>query len=145
MNMTSTIADSATLAKVEAAGDQRPEEWISPIGQSITESIEEDERLDPEYKAERERNRPRRELARVLMLRRIELDLSQQELADRMGTSVAVISRLEKGEPELLAGDLETPRPGPGYAARLHLRAHRSRGSRVRRKSRCRPLIFIAL
>jgi ribosome-binding protein aMBF1 (putative translation factor) len=97
MNMASTIAESATLAKVAETEDQRPEEWISPIGQSITESIEEDERLDPEYKAERERNRPRRELARLLMLRRIELDLSQQELADRMGTSVAVISRLERG------------------------------------------------
>jgi transcriptional regulator with XRE-family HTH domain len=31
------------------------------------------------------------------MIRRIELDLSQQELADRMGTTVAVISRLERG------------------------------------------------
>jgi ribosome-binding protein aMBF1 (putative translation factor) len=73
------------------------EQWISPIGQSITESIEEHERLDPEYKAERERNRPRRELSRMLMIRRIELDLSQQELADGMGTTVAVISRLERG------------------------------------------------
>jgi ribosome-binding protein aMBF1 (putative translation factor) len=97
MNMTSTIAESANLAEMAAAEDQRPEEWISPIGQSITESIEEDERLDPEYKAERERNRPRRQLARVLMIRRIELDLTQQELADRMGTTVAVISRLERG------------------------------------------------
>jgi ribosome-binding protein aMBF1 (putative translation factor) len=97
MNMTSTIAGSANLAEMAETEDQRPEEWISPIGQSITESIEEEERLDPEYKAERERNRPRRELARMLMIRRVELDLSQQELADRMGTSVAVISRLERG------------------------------------------------
>lgn len=97
MNMTSTIAGSANLAQMAGVEDQRPEEWISPIGQSITESIEEDERLDPEYKAERERNRPRRELARMLMIRRIELDLSQQELADRMGTSVSVVSRLERG------------------------------------------------
>jgi ribosome-binding protein aMBF1 (putative translation factor) len=107
MNMTSTIADSATLAKMAAAEDQRPEEWISPNGQSITESIEEDERLDPEYKAERERNRPRRELARMLMIRRIELDLSQRELADRMGTSVAVISRLERGSQNFSTATLQ--------------------------------------
>jgi transcriptional regulator with XRE-family HTH domain len=72
-------------------------EWISPIGMSIEESIAEQERLHPELKKERERNRPRRELARMLMIRRIELDLSQQELAERMGTTVAVISRLELG------------------------------------------------
>jgi ribosome-binding protein aMBF1 (putative translation factor) len=72
-------------------------EWISPIGQSIEDLIAEEEERDPEYKRENERDRPQRELARVLMLRRIELDLSQQELADRMGTTVAVISRLERG------------------------------------------------
>lgn len=33
----------------------------------------------------------------MLMIRRTELDISQRELADRMGTSVAVISRLERG------------------------------------------------
>jgi ribosome-binding protein aMBF1 (putative translation factor) len=135
MNMTSTIADSATLAEMAAAEDQRPDEWISPIGQSITESIEEDERLDPEYKAERERNRPRRELARVLMLRRVELDLSQQQLADRMGTSVAVISRLERGRQNFSPSTLKrlaealdtrlvytfepTDRPAPEYVDSL--------------------------
>jgi ribosome-binding protein aMBF1 (putative translation factor) len=107
MNMTSTIAGSANLAEMAETEDQRPEEWISPIGQSITESIEEEERLDPEYRAERERNRPRRELARLLMLRRVELDLSQQELADRMGTSVAVISRLERGSQNFSTATLQ--------------------------------------
>jgi ribosome-binding protein aMBF1 (putative translation factor) len=82
---------------VAQAEDQNTEEWTSPIGQSIEDLIAEEEERDPEYKLENERDRPRRELARVLMLRRIELDLSQQELADRMGTSVAVISRLERG------------------------------------------------
>jgi ribosome-binding protein aMBF1 (putative translation factor) len=76
---------------------QDTEEWISPIGRSVDDLIAEEEERDPEYKLENERNRPRRELARVLMIRRIELDLSQQELADRMGTSVAVVSRLERG------------------------------------------------
>ena len=79
------------------APEQKTREWISPIGQSVEDFIAEMEERNPEYKRERELNRPRRELARVLMLRRMELDLSQQELADRMGTSIAVISRLERG------------------------------------------------
>jgi ribosome-binding protein aMBF1 (putative translation factor) len=73
------------------------EEWISPIGMSIDEHIAEQERLDPEYKKAQERSRPRRELSRLLTIRRVELDLTQEELAERMGTSVAVISRLERG------------------------------------------------
>jgi ribosome-binding protein aMBF1 (putative translation factor) len=97
MNTASTVARSANLAPMPQAEDRDAKDWISPIGQSIEDLIAEEEERDPEYKRENERDRPRRELARVLMLRRIELDLSQQELADRMGTSVAVISRLERG------------------------------------------------
>jgi ribosome-binding protein aMBF1 (putative translation factor) len=81
----------------DGRGAENTEEWISPIGQSFDDYIAEQERLDPEYKKERERKRPRRELSRMLSIRRIELDLSQQDLAERMGTTVAVISRLERG------------------------------------------------
>jgi ribosome-binding protein aMBF1 (putative translation factor) len=97
MTIASTIARSDTLDPMAQTEDQDTEEWISPIGRSVEEWIAELEEENPEFKRENERNRPRRELARVLMIRRIELDLSQQELADRMGTSVAVISRLERG------------------------------------------------
>jgi ribosome-binding protein aMBF1 (putative translation factor) len=97
MNTASTLAVSANLNPMAEAENRDTQEWISPIGMSIEESIAEQERLHPELKKERKRNRPRRELARMLMIRRIELDLSQQDLADRMGTSVAVISRLERG------------------------------------------------
>ncbi|HEX3359470.1 MAG TPA: helix-turn-helix transcriptional regulator [Solirubrobacterales bacterium] len=95
--MASTVAGSVNLAPMAQGEGQDTEEWISPIGRSVDDLIAEEEERDPEYKLENERNRPRRELARVLMIRRIELDLSQQELADRMGTSVAVVSRLERG------------------------------------------------
>jgi ribosome-binding protein aMBF1 (putative translation factor) len=97
MTVASTIARSATLNPMAQTKDQDTDGWISPIGQSVENWIAELEAENPEFKRENERNRPRRELARVLMLRRIELDLSQQELADRMATSVAVISRLEGG------------------------------------------------
>jgi ribosome-binding protein aMBF1 (putative translation factor) len=97
MTVTSTIARSDTLNPMAQSQDQDTAGWISPIGQSVEDWVAELEAENPEFKRENERNRPRRELARVLMIRRIELDLSQQELADRMGTSVAVISRLERG------------------------------------------------
>jgi ribosome-binding protein aMBF1 (putative translation factor) len=74
-----------------------PKEWISPIGQSITESIEEHEAIDPEFKAERARNKHLREFAKLVQIRRAELGLNQEALAKRMGTSHSVISRLESG------------------------------------------------
>jgi ribosome-binding protein aMBF1 (putative translation factor) len=73
------------------------QEWISPIGQSITEVIEEHEAIDPEFKAERARNRHLREFAKLVLIRRTELGLNQEALAKRMGTSHSVISRLESG------------------------------------------------
>jgi ribosome-binding protein aMBF1 (putative translation factor) len=73
------------------------QKWISPIGQSITESIEEHEAADPEYRRERARNRHLREFAKLVLIRRTELGLNQQALAERMGTSHSVISRLESG------------------------------------------------
>lgn len=107
MNMASTIAGSANLAPMAHAEDRDTKDWISPIGQSIEDLVAEEEERDPEYKRENERNRPRRELSRMLMIRRIELDLSQQELADRMGTTVAVISRLERGSQNFSTATLQ--------------------------------------
>lgn len=97
MTVTSTIARSDTLNPMAQTEDQDTDGWISPVGQSVEDWIAELEAENPEFKKDRERNRPRRELARVLVTRRTELDLTQQELAERMGTSVAVISRLERG------------------------------------------------
>jgi ribosome-binding protein aMBF1 (putative translation factor) len=95
--MNRTVTRSATLIPMGQEGKSGSEEWISPIGTSVEDWIAELEALNPEFKRENERNRPRRELARLVMIRRVELDISQEELAERMGTSVAVISRLERG------------------------------------------------
>jgi transcriptional regulator with XRE-family HTH domain len=65
--------------------------------QSIEDYIAEQERLDPEYEREAEEARPLSELARLVLIRRTELGISQQELAERMGTSLSAISRLERG------------------------------------------------
>ena len=78
-------------------GDPGTDGWISPIGQTIDEFIAEREAQDPEFKREREENRHLREFAKLVLIRRTELELSHQELAKRMGTSPSVISRLESG------------------------------------------------
>lgn len=95
--MNSAFTNSAKLADVPQETEPKAEEWISPIGQTITEFIEEEEERDPAYKRERERTRHLREFAKLVLIRRTELGLNQQALAERMGTSHSVISRLESG------------------------------------------------
>jgi ribosome-binding protein aMBF1 (putative translation factor) len=93
--MTSAFSNSAKLIPMP---DAEPEQKrFSPIGSTITESIEESERLNPEYAAERARNKHLREFAKLVLIRRTELGLNQEALAKRMGTSHSVISRLESG------------------------------------------------
>jgi len=95
--MNSLLSNSAKLISMPQKGDTDTGEWISPIGQSIDDYIAEQERLDPEYKREAERIRPIWELTKLVLIRRTELGITQQELAERMGTSHSVISRIESG------------------------------------------------
>jgi predicted transcriptional regulator len=55
----------------------------------------------------------RRELASTLAARRVELGLSQTEVAARMGTSQSAVARLEAGELDVRLSTLER------YAAAL--------------------------
>jgi transcriptional regulator with XRE-family HTH domain len=50
---------------------------------------------DPEFRAEYEALEPVYQLARILVQKRIERELSQTEMARLMGTKQAVVSRLE--------------------------------------------------
>ena len=77
--------------------DANTQGWISPIGRTIDDFNAEQERLHPEYKREAERTRPLFDFARLVIIRRTELGITQRELARRMGTSHSVISRLERG------------------------------------------------
>jgi ribosome-binding protein aMBF1 (putative translation factor) len=49
------------------------------------------------YRTEQERLAPYEELARLVIKHRAALGLSQEELADRMGTSYSAVSRIESG------------------------------------------------
>jgi len=72
-------------------------EWIGPIGSSVEEDHQAD-LADPEYRAEYERLEPFERLSRIVVFRRAELGLTQAGLADRMGTTASVISRIESGQ-----------------------------------------------
>jgi ribosome-binding protein aMBF1 (putative translation factor) len=71
--------------------------WESPVGAAVADDIAEWDTTDPAFKAERERMRPYAELAKLVIRLRALEGLSQEELARRMGTTKAAISRLESG------------------------------------------------
>ncbi|HMI81995.1 MAG TPA: helix-turn-helix transcriptional regulator [Solirubrobacterales bacterium] len=50
------------------------------------------------YKAALEAQQPYEQFARLVIQKRMQLGLTQEELATRMGTSHSVISRLESGQ-----------------------------------------------
>jgi ribosome-binding protein aMBF1 (putative translation factor) len=68
----------------------------SPIGTSVTEDIHASLE-DAEIRAEHERLVPFEALARLVIMRRATLGLSQQQLAKRMHTTASAISRIESG------------------------------------------------
>lgn len=69
----------------------------SPIGQSHRDGMRRRART-PEYVAELERLLPLERIARMVIQRRSERGWTQKELAERMGTSHSVISRIESGQ-----------------------------------------------
>ncbi|MBA3380806.1 MAG: helix-turn-helix transcriptional regulator [Actinobacteria bacterium] len=74
---------------------ERSLESVSPVGTSVAEDIEQ-----PRGKraSERERLGGFEQLARIVIMRRAELGVSQEELARRMSTTASVISRIESGQ-----------------------------------------------
>lgn len=71
---------------------------LSPIGTSASEAQRRRARRSPDYRAAQERLAPYEAIARFVIQRRAELDLTQEQLAERMGTSHSAISRIESGQ-----------------------------------------------
>lgn len=69
-----------------------------PIGSSVEEHIGQRRARSSTYRETQDRLRPFEEIARVVIMRRAQLGLTQQELAVRMGTTKSVISRIESGQ-----------------------------------------------
>jgi ribosome-binding protein aMBF1 (putative translation factor) len=81
------------LAKKAAQGDQT----LSPIGSAHRAGSSRRARSSAAYREELRRLTPYEGLARIVIARRQTLELTQQELAERVGTSHSVISRIESG------------------------------------------------
>lgn len=59
--------------------------------------LEKRARKNPAYKAAFEEQQPYEQFARLVIRKRMQLGLTQQQLAKRMGTSHSVVSHLESG------------------------------------------------
>ena len=70
----------------------------SPVGTTVEADIQRKRRESPRFREEHDRLRPSEQIARLVIMRRAELGLSQQEVAGRMGTTVSVVSRIERGQ-----------------------------------------------
>lgn len=71
---------------------------VSPVGTSVEGHNASQRARSAKYRETQDRLRPFEEIARVVIMRRAHLGLTQQELADRMGTTKSVISRIESGQ-----------------------------------------------
>jgi ribosome-binding protein aMBF1 (putative translation factor) len=69
----------------------------SPIGTAVVDARRRRSRRAA-YAAEQARLAPFEEIARIVIQHRMELGLTQQQLAERMGTSHSAISRIESGQ-----------------------------------------------
>jgi ribosome-binding protein aMBF1 (putative translation factor) len=70
----------------------------SPIGTDATTVRRRRAERSAEYGAEEARLAPFEQVARMVIGRRIELGITQEQLAERMGTSSSTISRIESGQ-----------------------------------------------
>jgi len=71
---------------------------VSPVGSTVAEAADRRARRSPGYREARERLAPYEQLARIVIRRRTDLGLTQEQLAGRMGTSHSAISRIESGQ-----------------------------------------------
>ena len=80
---------------------------VNPIGTPAADASRRRRRRDPGYRAAQERLAPYEGIARFVIMRRAELGLTQEQLAERMGTSHSAISRIESGQHRTSVATLE--------------------------------------
>lgn len=69
----------------------------SPVGSTAEEASRRRAERSPAYRQQQEERAAFREIARLLVAYRMDAGLSQQDLADRVGTNHSQISRIESG------------------------------------------------
>jgi ribosome-binding protein aMBF1 (putative translation factor) len=80
---------------------------VSSAGTPVSDARRQRARRSREYRAAQERLGPYEAIARFVMVRRAELGLTQEQLAERMGTSHSAISRIESGQHRTSVATLE--------------------------------------
>jgi ribosome-binding protein aMBF1 (putative translation factor) len=70
----------------------------NPAGTPVVEASRRRARRSAAYRKEQARLAPYEEIARLVIKHRMNLGLTQAELAERMGTSHSAISRIESGQ-----------------------------------------------
>jgi ribosome-binding protein aMBF1 (putative translation factor) len=70
----------------------------SPVGTDATTASRRRAERSAEYRAEEASLAPFEQVARMIIGRRIELGITQEQLAERMETSASAISRIESGQ-----------------------------------------------
>lgn len=71
---------------------------VSPIGSSVADHRAGRRATSERFREVYDKLQPFEELARIVIMRRADLGLTQQQLADRMGSTKSVISRIESGQ-----------------------------------------------
>jgi transcriptional regulator with XRE-family HTH domain len=77
------------------------------MGTPAADAAQRRRRRDPGYSAAQGRLTPYEGIARFVIMRRAELGLTQEQLAERMGTSHSAISRIESGQHRTSVATLE--------------------------------------
>ena len=89
----------------------------TPIGTGAAEARRRRAARSPTYRTEQRRLQQFEEIARLVIMHRAKLGLSQKELARRVGTSHSAISRLESGRHKTSVATLQ--RVATALGARL--------------------------
>jgi DNA-binding XRE family transcriptional regulator len=74
-----------------------PRNRVGPVGAAVADDIRRHEKADAEYRKVRARFARAEAVARLLIQFRMKHNLTQEQLAQLMGTSAPAISRLESG------------------------------------------------
>jgi DNA-binding XRE family transcriptional regulator len=87
------------LEQVNKSGKMRgmPRSRVSPVGAAVANDIRRHEKADAQYRKVRARFARAEAVARLLIQLRMKHNLTQEQLAQLMGTSAPAISRLESG------------------------------------------------
>lgn len=95
LNSGNLASDFEADGQIEMTAEQ---ELVSPVGRTSQAASRRRAGRSAEHRAEHDRLAPYEALARMIIARRIRYRLTQELLAERMGTSVSAISRLESGQ-----------------------------------------------